>query len=721
MFYPVALKILRDTCTGAKKLATGTLYYFVKGALIGDDGYIYASSRIEDAIFNPTDSGRGVELSFSAIVGANGSGKSTLVELMIRMCNNFAASVFGEYSAVQNHPHPHFIDGIYAELYYRLDKAGEAEFYRLSIQGRNVELVRFSWAYDKFIRDVEPIYDNEESIDPDLSTVVPLDSYKPFPHQWPIEKVLGAFFYTYVSNYSTYAYNPADFSKERTPVNYERRCRRLGSVNPKLEVCHWLEGVFHRNELYQEPLVLYPNRIKGNLDVNIENRLAYSRFMAVLINKDSRFKVINQHIEATSLKVTAEPAVEYDDRYLRNKANYKYSSNGYKELKKAVVEIWGDCLGENLKVKAGERHYGSKALDYLVYKTLKISSAYPKLRSYFFNEYRNSRSRFDREITKKYIERLVKEPSHVTRKLRQTIIYLIYGLYDFDRDQMDFPLDTLTEVCARIKEELKEKVNTNPKLRILTVNGMEDLTPPPFFQTQVMLEDTFTNEKIEFNTLSSGERQIIYNVTGILYQLLNIDSIVPGGEDRLVGYANINVILEEIEQYFHPDMQRRLVKFLMDSIRQCTFQHIKAVNVMLVTHSPFVLSDIPARNVLAITKDGKPLGETEVIKSFGANIHDLLHHPFFLKDGAVGEFANDYIIKLGKDIANIGSEGKNVQLKDTSELESLISIVDEPILKRILWEELNRRTDSEEAKRRWIDEQIQNLQRMKDSLDNKQQ
>lgn len=122
-------------------------------------------------------------------------------------------------------------------------------------------------------------------------------------------------------------------------------------------------------------------------------------------------------------------------------------------------------------------------------------------------------------------------------------------------------------------------------------------------------------------------------------QLVNIDSVVAESSTNTVAYSDVNIILEELELYFHPDLQRRLVDFIIKGLKQCNFRHIRNVHILMVTHSPFVLSDIPSRNILGLKKDGTPMDHNEgIVKSFGANIHDILRHPFFLKDGAVGEF-----------------------------------------------------------------------------------
>jgi hypothetical protein len=62
---------------------------------------------------------------------------------------------------------------------------------------------------------------------------------------------------------------------------------------------------------------------------------------------------------------------------------------------------------------------------------------------------------------------------------------------------------------------------------------------------------------------------------------------------------------------------------------------------MIVTHSPFILSDIPESNVLSLgTKDGHTPSST-----FGANIYDLLQDSFFL-DSDIGELAYSKINEL---------------------------------------------------------------------------
>ena len=66
------------------------------------------------------------------------------------------------------------------------------------------------------------------------------------------------------------------------------------------------------------------------------------------------------------------------------------------------------------------------------------------------------------------------------------------------------------------------------------------------------------------------------------------------------------------------------------------------INVTLITHSPFVLSDIPSENILCLSrsKEDELQGNT-----FAANIHDLFNNTFFLPY-TVGELARKEIREI---------------------------------------------------------------------------
>lgn len=715
MFYPVAIRICSENCTGAKKLRRNIFYYFVNGVSISADG-CYASiesDRIEDTLFKIRGK-RTPDITVSAIVGENGAGKSTIVELMLRLINNFAASVLGEYSDVQGGKHLHFINGIDAEMFYLKRERDDVNFYRLKIEDRHVSLRNFEKTDDEnYVLSGNVIFDNEQFAGDQINDdTIPFREYQNRQDAIARKEILENFFYTYLSNYSIYAYNHKDFGNEYLKADYEAKCCNYLPNMIKDHERSWLSGVFHRRESYQIPLVLYPARKDGEIDINKENWLAYNRFLSVIISPRSQFRKINDHLSIVGLTLTCDH-INYDLKYLKNQAKYRLNQHGYNLIRTKLISEWGKIANVNLQEEAARRRFGDDALDYLVYKTLKITCKHKRYKKYFYKSHSTVYSRICFQDLHNLVFALAKDESHVTRKIRQTLLYLKYGLFDnVDADGF-VDMDTFSSDAEDVLDEVKDNDGDRAILR-LRCDNIEEMVPPPFITTGIIVEDTYTGERIPFKTLSSGEKQFIYSITGILYQLINIDSVFLTFSQELVCYKDINIMLEEIELYFHPDLQRRLVDTLIESINQCKFRSIRSLHLLLVTHSPFVLSDIPARNILALQKNGNPLDFTE-IRSFGANIHDILKHPFFLKDGAVGEQAKlvlNNIVRLLDVLKYFSGRGDysdriRVELK---RLHSLISIIDEPILRKILMDEFNKLAYGEEPnEKRRIEEEIQRL------------
>lgn len=555
----------------------------------------------------------------------------------------------------------------------------------------------------------------------DAERLIPFKAYRNNEGQITKKELLETFFYTYLSNFSIYAYNHSDYSDEFLSTQYEAKCCNLLPNMIKTHERSWLSGVFHRRESYQIPLVLYPARIDGVIDINKENWLAHNRFISVIVSPNSKFRKINDHLTVIGLSLSGT-SVSYDLKYLKKQAEYNLTQAGYNILRTKIIQEWSRIADCDLTDVANQRKYGEDALDYLVCKTLKITSKHSRYRKYFYKNHARVRTKVNLREVNNLVAALAKDESHVTRKIRQTLIYLKYGLFDSTDDVGHIDIEAVTSEASRILEILSENEDDRFLLR-LRCDSIEELTPPPFISTSVIVKDTYTDTCVPFNTLSSGEKQFIYSITGILYQLVNIDSVALTFSNELAYYKDVNIILEEIELYFHPDLQRRLVKTLLDSINQCLFRSVNNIHILLVTHSPFVLSDIPARNILALKKDGTHLESSE-IKSFGANIHDILKHPFFLKDGAVGEHARYVLNDIARCLEVLRYYSKRIKNNDEKVLynlhrfQSLISIVDEPILRKVLMDEFYHYVPTDDMiEKKRIEDEIQRLTEMLNELD----
>ena len=185
-------------------------------------------------------------------------------------------------------------------------------------------------------------------------------------------------------------------------------------------------------------------------------------------------------------------------------------------------------------------------------------------------------------------------------------------------------------------------------------NDSVNYLPPPIFNTDLILskplfDADFPHMYVPFSGLSSGERQIAYTISNILYHLTNIDSEWDDtfrwkDKRSIIKYKFVNIILDEVELYFHPEMQRQFVFLLLHAIRCVKFRHLKGIHILFATHSPFILSDIPSDHVLALGLRNEKDKE-DPIKTFGANIMEMLSNTFFM-DSSIGETVRREISKL---------------------------------------------------------------------------
>ena len=199
--------------------------------------------------------------------------------------------------------------------------------------------------------------------------------------------------------------------------------------------------------------------------------------------------------------------------------------------------------------------------------------------------------------------------------------------------------------------------------------------------------------------LSSGERQRLYCLSSVLYNLRNLDSIASGN----IQYRYVNLIFEEIELYFHPAYQQGFIKFLLEQIAALGLRHIKGINVCFVTHSPFILSDIPRSNVIFL-EDGEPVEHMQE-NTFGANIHALLQHGFLLEGVTMGTFAKDKINQLFKRL-NKGEV--------TEGMYQEILLVGEPYIRGQLLKLYHDLVGENSLRIKMLEEQIKELRRMID-------
>ena len=168
-------------------------------------------------------------------------------------------------------------------------------------------------------------------------------------------------------------------------------------------------------------------------------------------------------------------------------------------------------------------------------------------------------------------------------------------------------------------------------------------------------------------------------------------------------------VLDEPDNTLHPNWQKNFINKMIEIIERLE----KKVHLIITSHSPFILSDLPKENVIFLEK-GKQVYPFEYGKqTFGANIHTLLSHGFFMKDGLMGEFAK---IKIN-DVINFLNGNKSL-ITTNDEAQNLINIIGEPIIKKQLQKMLDSKRLSKIDEIDLIKNQMKELSKRLEEIEN---
>lgn len=586
-----------------------------------------SDKSITEIIYNESipENFYGNKINISAVVGKNGSGKSTLLELIYIAFYNLSI----EIGAIKKNAKFFKIFNINLELYFLL----ENKIYQIIFSSKPPYIRCFEKNKQKFV-----LIDDEKNHLNEL-----LDK--------------NSFLYNIVINYSLYGLN----SKE---------------------VGDWIESIFHKNDGYQTPIVLNPMRTDGNFDINTETDLAKQRFITNLVLNENLLSIgTHKRILNFTIELKYEnnfgyyiddndPSQYYDDpgEYFKNyllKFFFKFNSN--------ELDLTYDGINKIL-------------INYILRKLVKITEQYDFYKDY--NIYvEESNNTYTINNSKEFYTQLNLDNSHITLKLKQALNFLFFNNLRNKKQSILFTnyYEKQTFVDNNFRdffEEVNQNVNNNIKF-FKNKNNCQAIyfLPPAIFTSDFILDGDYS-----FSALSSGEKQRIYSLNSILYHLLNLNS-VHLNKNAKYKYENLNVILDEIELYYHPEMQINYVKDLIDNVNKLKLDYIKNLNFTFITHSPFILSDIPKQNVLFLEVNENQISQPkdyQIKNTFAGNISELLEDSFFLKDGLVGAFAKQKVEETIEWLLEIEEKLKTKNFQANPEkveyYKKIINVIDETVI-----------------------------------------
>lgn len=633
----------------------------------------------------------GENVSLHTIVGKNGSGKSSLLDIVFRVMNNLGAVMCKE-EAREASDRVRYARHIYADLSYEKswpnvesgkDDEGRPTTHicKLCIRDTALWLVyddNLYWLSDPLLMNFSQYAKSHYDL---LQGKYGEDHFLDYSDMRTLERkrhIAQMTFYTVATNYSMLGFQSSDYDDEDS-LEWSDEIYVIDEKSGAFVTCdgkfvvskgwvekkNWLKGIFHKNDGYMCPIVLNPFRDGGRINMDTEAALTVNRLSALLVSER-----MDKHPLIDDYCLDYISYHRNKDFYLRFKPRYGKNDKGEPERKNLLADGGDLKLFRKASTKEGTVSWTilnkleipvTKLLSdtevyvrlYAVYKILNIAGTYPFYEKY--NSLGDINSVFSLVKVTRGQEQLLKQlarvveirNTHIEQKVHQALNFI----ERLDSKRVKDPKYDASWLEAEFRYgqyqmelELPERYN-----RIEAC--LENLPPNLFWQSIYMKRMDEDNGVIEsnipFKRMSSGQKQMLYQLSTLIYHLMNLKSV-----PRLqVKYYHVNIVLDEIEVCFHPEYQRQFLFRMLELL--CNRLHLNkkfGIHIWLTTHSPFILSDIP-NELITYMENGHRLTEEELAarkirKPMAANISELLHQSFFLHDGFIGEYARKKILSV---------------------------------------------------------------------------
>ena len=422
--------------------------------------------------------------------------------------------------------------------------------------------------------------------------------------------------------------------------------------------------IYHKQDGYNTPFLLQPNKSDNKIHLSNIDYLATRDILNFIIQRGISFDFIDDFFTPTKckLKFTITDITKDENNIFYKKINPLWNTQSAKEEYIYLSYIY-----------IIRKTFATANIKYSILKDLVFQNKFIKEKLTIGNidsfiDYMN-----DKEFDDIYDDSI----NYKTHKIKQCFLFIKYleGLSEFDFSLLQDKIINLEEN----KELLK---NLAPWIQV----------------------EFFNDKDISFYSLSYGQKFLVKFLYNLLNQLNNLTSHPE--------YKNIIILIDEVELGLHPQWQKKylsiLLKVLKTKIEGFDFNY----NIFCATHSPFILSDLPKENVIFL-KNGKQDKSVD-INPFGANIHTLLSHGFFMKDGLMGEFAKG---KINTIIQNLNDKEYTLDEEDKKQLLLTINSIGEEFLKLKLLDMYYKKFDDALTKKQHKEELLRKQAEIKMELE----
>jgi predicted ATPase len=338
-----------------------------------------------------------------------------------------------------------------------------------------------------------------------------------------------------------------------------------------------------------------------------------------------------------------------------------------------------DDFNEKVKLlysKLHEVHYNSIKNE--IYNQLLISLLYSHISTIQFLVYI---TKILTETINSVEEEKINGAANILNKL-----FEIYGFTEIPENEQAKLID-YTNILSSIEEILSCcELNGEFESDHIILNPENEKKLEKFFLFQS--NNSFANFVDFFWPLSSGQ-QAIFSMYSRFYDVVHRTIQF----DNIIIKENILIVLDEAEIALHPEWQRSFLADFVNIVSKI-FQG-KKIQIILTTHSPFLISDLVNSQINFIEYD-EANKKSKVVENpmmnkkstFGANISTLLNDAFFMNDGFIGGIA---LVQMDKFIDFILNKEITILKKDYDYIDWFINQIGEPLIKNKIIQLLENR------------------------------
>ncbi len=167
--------------------------------------------------------------------------------------------------------------------------------------------------------------------------------------------------------------------------------------------------------------------------------------------------------------------------------------------------------------------------------------------------------------------------------------------------------------------------------------------------------------------MSTGEI-LRLNLFSQLYEIsIQHDNVYPN--------ENLWILIDEAGSHLHPEWQAGYVEMLRSAASQI-FTNRSNIQIILTTHSPIILSDVPRHDVLYLISKTDETRSIPRDRTFGQNIYKLFEESFFLKSVS-GSLSTSVMDRLEADLAHF----EELSAEEREVLKATIDIIGEDFIR----------------------------------------